>query len=145
MWWQRSIILRVTSWICDKLSRISPAPRLLHPTEPHKLREESEVSLERRVELRKCFLAFLVVLECCSVALMPTGRRTWVRGVRRVVASSLFGGRLRSCCSKKQWSVVLSSWWSELFSVIYACIRLGFQSELADLRAMCSITVAACH
>ena len=53
------------------------------------------------------------------------------------------GGGVLNCWAKKQKSVALSSWESELFAVITSGTRsLGIQSELMDLGYNCSVTVA---
>ena len=52
-------------------------------------------------------------------------------------------GGLLNCWAKKQKSVALSSWESELFAAITSGTRsLGIQSELMDFWFICSITVA---
>ena len=53
------------------------------------------------------------------------------------------GGGVLNCLAKKQTSVALSSWESELFAAITSGTRsLGIQSELTDLGYSCSVTVA---
>ena len=53
------------------------------------------------------------------------------------------GGGVLNCWAKKQKSVALSSWESELFAAITLGTRsLGIQSELMDLGHNCSVTVA---
>ena len=53
------------------------------------------------------------------------------------------GGEVLNCWAKKQKSVALSSWESELFAAITSgTISLGIQSELMDLGYNCSVTVA---
>ena len=53
------------------------------------------------------------------------------------------GGGVLNCWAKKQNSVALSSWESELFAAITSGTRsLGIQSELMDLWYSCSVTVA---
>ena len=53
------------------------------------------------------------------------------------------GGGVLNCWAKKQKSVALSSWESELFAAITSGTRsLGIQSELMDLGYNCSVTVA---
>ena len=53
------------------------------------------------------------------------------------------GGGFPNCWAKKQNSVALSSWESELFAAITSGTRsLGIQSELMDLGYSCSVTVA---
>ena len=53
------------------------------------------------------------------------------------------GGGVLNCWAKKQKSVALSSWESELFAAITTGTRsLGIQSELMDLGYSCSVTVA---
>ena len=53
------------------------------------------------------------------------------------------GGGVLNCWAKKQKSVALSSWESELFAAITSGTRsLGIQSELTDLGYNCSVTVA---
>ena len=53
------------------------------------------------------------------------------------------GGGVLNCWAKKQQSVALSSWESELFAAITSGTRsLGIQSELMDLGYNCSVTVA---
>ena len=53
------------------------------------------------------------------------------------------GGGVLNCWAKKQKSVALSSWESELFAAITSGTRLlGIQSELMDLGCSCSVTVA---
>ena len=53
------------------------------------------------------------------------------------------GGGVLNCWAKKQKSVALSSWESELFAAITSDTRsLGIQSELMDLGYNCSVTVA---
>ena len=53
------------------------------------------------------------------------------------------GGGVLNCWAKKQNSVALSSWESELFAAITSGTRsLGIQSELVDLGYKCSVTVA---
>ena len=53
------------------------------------------------------------------------------------------GGGVLNCWAKKQKSVALSSWESELFAAITSGTRsLGLQSELMDLGHSCSVTVA---
>ena len=53
------------------------------------------------------------------------------------------GGGVLNCWAKKQKSVALSSWESELFAAITSGTRsLGIQSELMDLGHSCSVTVA---
>ena len=53
------------------------------------------------------------------------------------------GGGVLNCWAKKQKSVALSSWESELFAAITSGTRsLGIQSELMDLGYKCSVTVA---
>ena len=53
------------------------------------------------------------------------------------------GGGVLDCWAKKQKSVPLSSWESELFAGITSSTRsLGIQSELMDLGYNCSVTVA---
>ena len=52
-------------------------------------------------------------------------------------------GGVRNCWVKKQKSVALSSWESELFAAITSGTRsLGIQGELMDLGYSCSVTVA---
>ena len=66
-----------------------------------------------------------------------TSRRSTSGGV-----VTLGGGGL-NCWAKKQKSVALSSWESELFAAITSGTRsLGIQSELMDLGYNCSVTVA---
>ena len=53
------------------------------------------------------------------------------------------GGGVLDCWAKKQKSVALSSWESELFAAITSgTTSLGIQSELMDLVYSCSVTVA---
>ena len=53
------------------------------------------------------------------------------------------GGGVFNCWAKKQKSVALSSWESELFSVVTSGPRsVGIQSELKDLGYSCSVSVA---
>ena len=53
------------------------------------------------------------------------------------------GGGVLNCWTKKQKSVALSSWESELFAAITLGTRsLGIQSELMDLGYNCSVTGA---
>ena len=53
------------------------------------------------------------------------------------------GGEVLNCWAKKQKSVALSSWESELFAAITSGTRsLGIQSELMDLGHSCVVTVA---
>ena len=53
------------------------------------------------------------------------------------------GGGVLNCWAKKQKSVALSSWESELFAAITSGTRsLGIQSELMDLGCNCSVPVA---
>ena len=53
------------------------------------------------------------------------------------------GGGVLNCWAKKQKSVALSSWESELFAATTSGTRsLGIQSELKDLGHSCSVTVA---
>ena len=53
------------------------------------------------------------------------------------------GGGVLNCWAKKQKSVALSSWESELFAAITSGTRsLGIQSELMDFWFICSVTVA---
>ena len=53
------------------------------------------------------------------------------------------GGGVLNCWAKKQKSVALSSWESELFAAITSSTRsLGIQSELMDLGLSCVVTVA---
>ena len=53
------------------------------------------------------------------------------------------GGGVLNCWAKKQKSVALSSWESELFAAITSGTRsFGIQSELMDLGHSCSVTVA---
>ena len=53
------------------------------------------------------------------------------------------GGGVLDCWAKKQKSVALSSWESELFAAITSGTRsLGTQGELMDLGYSCSVTVA---
>ena len=53
------------------------------------------------------------------------------------------GGGVLNCWAKKQKSVALSSWESELFAAITSGTRsFGIQSELMDLGNNCSVTVA---
>ena len=53
------------------------------------------------------------------------------------------GGGVLNCWAKKQKSVALSSWESELFAAVTSGTRsLGIQSELMDLGYSCSVTVA---
>ena len=56
------------------------------------------------------------------------------------------GGEVLNCWAKKQKSVALSSWESELFAAITSGTRsLGIQSELMDLGYNCSVTVVIDH
>ena len=53
------------------------------------------------------------------------------------------GGGVLNCWAKKQKSVALSNWESELFAAITSGTRsLGIHSELMDLGYNCSVTVA---
>ena len=53
------------------------------------------------------------------------------------------GGGVLNCWAKKQKSVALSSWESELFAAITSgTTSLGIQSESMDLAYTCSVTVA---
>ena len=53
------------------------------------------------------------------------------------------GGGVLNSWAKKQKSVALSSWESELFAAITSGTRLlGIHSELVDLGYNCSVTVA---
>ena len=53
------------------------------------------------------------------------------------------GGGVLNCWAKKQKSVALSSWESELIAAITSGTRsFGIQSELMDLGYKCSVTVA---
>ena len=64
---------------------------------------------------------------------------------RRSTSGSIvtLGGGVLNCWPKKQKSVALSSWESELFAAITSGTRsLGIQSELMDLGYDCSVTVA---
>ena len=70
-------------------------------------------------------------------ALDKTSRRSTSGGVVTL------GGGVLNCWAKKQKSVALSSWESELFAAIMSGTRsLGIQSELMDLGYNCSVTVA---
>ena len=53
------------------------------------------------------------------------------------------GGGVLDCWTKKQKSVALTSWETDLFAAIMSGTRsLGIQSELMDLGHSCSVTVA---
>ena len=57
---------------------------------------------------------------------------------------TLGGGGVLNCWAKKQKSVAVSSWESELFAAITSSTRsLGIQSGLMDLGYSCSVTVSA--
>ena len=79
-------------------------------------------------------------LLCCmdaDWASDKTSRRSTSGGVVTL------GGGVLNCWTKKQNSVALSSWESELFAAIMSGTRsLGIQSELMDLGYNCSVTVA---
>ena len=66
-----------------------------------------------------------------------TSRRSTSGGV------VILGGGVPDCWAKKQKSVALSSWESELFAAITSGTRsLGIQNDLTDLGYNCSVTVA---
>ena len=79
-------------------------------------------------------------LLCCpdaDWASDKTSRRSTSGGVVTL------GGGVLNCWAKKQKSVALSSWESELFAAVTSGTRsLGIQSELMDLGYNCSVTVA---
>ena len=69
--------------------------------------------------------------------------QTRLLGSGQVEGVVTLGGGVLNCWAKKQKSVALSSWESELFAAITFCTRsLGIQSELMDLGYNWSVTVA---
>ena len=77
---------------------------------------------------------------CCTDADWASHRTS-----RRAMSGGVvtLGGGVLNCWAKKQKSVALSSWESELFAATTSGTRsLGIQSELMDLGQSCSVTVA---
>ena len=82
---------------------------------------------------RVSFFMIPVLKKSCATRML-NGLRTRLLGGRRGVLN---------CWAKKQKSVALSSWESELFAAITSGTRsLGIQSEFMDLGYNCSVTVA---
>ena len=81
------------------------------------------------------------VVRCSADADWASDKVSWRSTSGSVVT---LGGGVLSCWAKKQRSVALRSWESELFSAITASTRsLGIQNELKDLESSCTVVVAS--